>query len=92
MNGIARVCAYYFSQYSVPLMLAAAVRHFSAGIIIALVSAVLTAICLVLASGVAVQWGVMAFFYTMTFSVFILFMAGMCFVFTGELPEKGSER
>lgn len=75
MNSIARVCAYYFSQYSVPLMLAAAVRRFTAAFLFSIVSSLCTAAIIISMHSVA--WGVLAFFYTLTFSIFIIFMAGM---------------
>lgn len=76
MNSIARVCAYYFSQYSVPLMLAASVRRFTAGLIFALVFSFISAG--VIAVMQPPQWAILEFFYTLTFSVFIMLMAGMC--------------
>jgi hypothetical protein len=75
MNSIARVCAYYFSQYSVPLMLAAAVRRFTAGTLVAIVTSIATAVIIVLMHPPV--WAILEFFYTFTFSVFIMAMAGM---------------
>lgn len=75
MNSIARVCAYYFSQYSVPLMLAASVRRFTGGFLFCLIFSVVSGVVIGIMH--PIQWAVLAFFYTLTFSVFIMFMAGM---------------
>jgi hypothetical protein len=56
-------------------MLAAAVRRFTAGTLVAIVTSIATAVIIVLMHPPV--WAILEFFYTFTFSVFIMAMAGM---------------
>eukprot|EP00124_Ichthyophonus_hoferi_P002376 Ihof_evm5s159 gene=Ihof_evmTU5s159 len=82
MNSVARVCAYYFSQYSVPLMLAASVRRFTMGLILSVLFSIATFISITISRNVL--WGIFSFCYTLTFSVFLIFMSSLFIMQTGN--------
>ncbi|KNC84851.1 hypothetical protein SARC_02933 [Sphaeroforma arctica JP610] len=91
-NSIARVCSYYFSQYSIPLMLASSMRRITGGLLFALFWSVVGGVVVAVITPEAPWWGLMCFFYVFTFSVFFMFMSTLFIMQTGTdfvLKGKG---
>eukprot|EP01134_Creolimax_fragrantissima_P007686 CFRG7686T1 len=81
VNSIARVCSYYFSQYSIPLMLAASMRRITGGLIFCTFWSLMAGIAIAILD--APYWGLLCFVYVFTFSVFFMFMSTLFIMQTG---------
>eukprot|EP00127_Corallochytrium_limacisporum_P003734 Clim_evm66s152 gene=Clim_evmTU66s152 len=76
INSIARVCTYYIAQNSIPVMVIAAVKRVTGGLIAAILPAGVVAL------GMFIQtlnpvWAVVGAYYSLVFSVFFIFLASL---------------